>query len=107
MPELRLVVLATQEKLAYGQTFAEAMTNLFGEVAPTVAPPSSSGQAPPQAGAPAPSTTPSANLQQLVDRAIQEFDDYQRLVSQGKFAEAGQKLEQHKRTLDEIRKLSQ
>ena len=25
MPELRLVVLATQEKLAYGQTFAEAM----------------------------------------------------------------------------------
>ena len=107
MPELRLVVLATQEKLAYGQTFAEAMTNLFGEAASTAAPPSSSGQPPPQGGTPAPSTTPSANLQQLVDRAIQEFDDYQRLVSQGKFAEAGQKLEQHKRTLDEIRKLSQ
>jgi hypothetical protein len=46
------------------------------------------------------------NLQQLVDRAIQEFDDYQKLMSQGKFAEAGQKLEQHKRTLEEIRRLS-
>ncbi|HKN82447.1 MAG TPA: UPF0182 family protein, partial [Pyrinomonadaceae bacterium] len=33
MPELRLVVLATQEKLAYGQSFAEAMTSLFGEAA--------------------------------------------------------------------------
>ena len=42
MPELRLVVLATQEKLAYGQTFGEAMNGLFGEAAQT-APPSSSG----------------------------------------------------------------
>ena len=114
MPELRLVVLATQEKLAYGQTFGEAMNNLFGEAAAAqTPPPSSSGQSPGQAppegrGAPAtPSATPIANLQQLVERAIQEFDDYQRLVSQGKFAEAGQKLEQHKRTLEEIRKLSQ
>jgi hypothetical protein len=39
-----------------------------------------------------------------VNRALQEFDDYQRLTAQGKLAEAGQKLEQHKRTLDEIRK---
>ena len=33
MPELRLVVLATQEKLGYGQTFEEAMNSLFGEAA--------------------------------------------------------------------------
>ena len=33
MPELRLVVLATQEKLGYGQTFNEAMNSLFGEAA--------------------------------------------------------------------------
>ena len=56
---------------------------------------------------PTPFATPSQTVQQLINRAIQEFDDYQRLVSQGKFAEAGQKLEQHKRTLDEIRRLSQ
>ena len=45
-----------------------------------------------------------ANTQQLILRAIQEFEEYQRLTAQGKLAEAGQKLEQHKRTLDELRR---
>jgi len=108
MPELRLVVLATQEKLAYGQTFGEAMTGLFGEAAAQPTPPPPTGQAAPKEGTPqpTPAATPPQNLQQLVNRAIQEFDDYQHLMSQGKFAEAGQKLEQHKRTLEEIRKLN-
>lgn len=96
MPELRLVVLATQEKLAYGQTYAEAMNSLFGEAA--VKPPAqeTSQQAPQHA-------EPAQDLQQLINRAIQEFDDYQRLTSQGKLGEAGQKLEQHKQTLEEIK----
>lgn len=109
MPELRLVVLATQEKLAYGQTFNEAMTKLFGEAALSVAPqatPSPPEQAQEGAPRPSPTATPSENLQQLVNRAIQEFEDYQRLTSQGKLGEAGQKLEQHKRTLEEIRRLA-
>jgi len=102
MPELRLVVLATQEKLGYGQTFGEAMNSLFGEAANAAAAPApqETGQTPQQ---PAPSATPVQDLLQLVNRAIQEFEDYQRLTSQGKLGEAGQKLEQHKRTLDEIR----
>jgi uncharacterized membrane protein (UPF0182 family) len=119
MPELRIVVLATHEKLAYGQNFSEAMTNLFGEAAGQTAPSPSgqagptppSGQASPtpssgEAGKPAPGATPPQNLQQLIDRAIQEFDEYQRLTAQGKLGEAGQKLEQHRRTLEEIRKLT-
>ena len=120
MPELRIVVLATHDKLAYGQTFGEAMTSLFGEAASsaTTAGAATAGSAmtgsaltPGQgasstaAGA-SPSGAPAQNLQQLVDRAIQEFDDYQRLTAQGKLGEAGQKLEQHRRTLEEIRKLS-
>ena len=36
---------------------------------------------------------------------MQEFEDYQRLTSQGKLGEAGQKLEQHKRTLDELKRI--
>jgi hypothetical protein len=101
MPELRLVVLATQDKLAYGQTFAEAMNSLFGEAATKATPPAETGapQTPQQ-------PTPSQDLQQLINRAIQEFEDYQRLTSQGKLGEAGQKLEQHKRTLEEIRQKS-
>jgi len=101
MPELRLVVLATQEKLGYGQTFAEAMNSLFGEAAaakPTAA--EQPNQPTPQQPAPA------EDLQQLVNRAIQEFEDYQRLTSQGKLAEAGQKLEQHKHTLEQIKRIS-
>jgi uncharacterized membrane protein (UPF0182 family) len=113
MPELRIVVLATHEKLAYGQNFSEAMTNLFGEAAAQT-PASQAGQTgqtspSPSAGEaakPSPGATPSQNLQQLVERAIQEFDEYQRLTAQGKLGEAGQKLEQHRRTLEEIRKLS-
>ena len=102
MPELRVVVLATQEKLAYGQTFSEAMNSLFGEAA--VKPPTEQPNQPPQQ--PTPSATPTQDLQQLVNRAIQEFEEYQRLTSQGKLGEAGQKLEQHKRTLEEIRRLA-
>ena len=108
MPELRLVVLATHEKLGYGPTFADAMAAGFGDVAkPAAEKPSETPQAPTEGQpAPSPSSTPSQTLQQLVNRAIQEFDDYQRLTAQGKLGEAGQKLEQHKRTLEEIRRLA-
>jgi uncharacterized membrane protein (UPF0182 family) len=99
MPELRLVVLATQEKLGYGQTFGEAMNSLFGEAAVKAAPQEPNQPTPQQ-------PTPAADLQQLINRAIQEFEDYQRLTSQGKLGEAGQKLEQHKRTLEEMRQKS-
>ena len=105
MPELRLVVLATQEKLAYGLTFTEALNKLFGEAATSAAAPAPSPETP-SGTQPSPSPTPAQNLQQLVNRAIQEFEDYQRLTSQGKLGEAGQKLEQHKRTLEEIRRVT-
>ena len=103
MPELRLVVLATQEKLGYGQTFTEAMNSLFGEAVVKAAPQEPNQTGPQQ---PTPSATPAQDLQQLINKAIQEFEDYQRLTSQGKLGEAGQKLEQHKRTLEEIRQKS-
>ena len=104
MPELRLVVLATQEKLGYGQTFEEAMNSLFGETAAKPVATEAPGQEAPTQ--PTPSATPTQDLQQLVNKAIQEFEDYQRLTSQGKLGEAGQKLEQHKRTLEEIKRLA-
>jgi uncharacterized membrane protein (UPF0182 family) len=112
MPELRLVVLATQDRLGYGASFEEALNSLFGEAAK--APVETKGEQPkPQPGvspkpSPAPSPSPQAvgapNVQQLVNRAIQEFQEYQRLTSEGKLAEAGKKLEEHKRTLEELKK---
>jgi hypothetical protein len=73
---------------------------LFGEEA-VKSPAQQPNQPTPQQ--PTPTATPAQDLQQLINRAIQEFEDYQRLTSQGKLGEAGQKLEQHKRTLEEIR----
>ncbi len=108
MPELRLVVLATQDRLEYGSNFDEALNKLFGESAkqtPTQSP--QPGQPKPSASPqPSPGPTPSgpANIQQLINRAIQEFDEYQRLTSEGKLGEAGKKLEEHKRTLEELKK---
>jgi uncharacterized membrane protein (UPF0182 family) len=111
MPELVRVVLAIQDRIGYGKSFDEAMAKLFGDAAATPAPakpnePQKEGpatvSAPPS---PSPAAT-TANATQLILRAIQEFEDYQKLTSQGKLAEAGQKLEQHKRTLEELRKLS-
>ena len=36
MPELRIVVLALQDRLAYGPTFEAALSSLFGESAPSL-----------------------------------------------------------------------
>src|SRR5258707_7664034 len=112
MPELRLVVLATPDRLAYGTSFEEALKNLFGEVAqatPDQNAKQKAEQPKPKPGAtPQPSPTPqpmgAPNVQQLINRAIQEFEEYQRLTAQGKLSEAGKKLEDHKRTLEELRK---
>jgi uncharacterized membrane protein (UPF0182 family) len=110
MPELRLVVLASQDRIGYGKSFDEALTNLLGEAAkqqaatPTTEQQkgtNAEGQAKP---VPPPATAP-PDVQQLINRAIQEFEDYQRLTSEGKLGEAGQKLEQHKRTLEELKKV--
>lgn len=109
MPELRLVVLAIQERVAYGKSFDEALASLVGDSAKPAAPPAETGTAekpPTEQLQPTASPSPSqpANTQQLILKAIQEFEEYQRLTAQGKLAEAGQKLEQHKRTLEELRR---
>ena len=107
MPELRLVVLATQDRLAYGNTFEDAVNSLFGEASKPAQEqkPAPVEQKP---GAPQPSPSPQAtatqNVPQLINRAVQEFEEYQRLTSQGKLAEAGKKLEEHKRTLEELKR---
>jgi uncharacterized membrane protein (UPF0182 family) len=108
MPELRLVVLATQERLGFGQSFNEAMSSLFGEGAtqPTQAKPGQ--EKPPGDAQPKASPTPVARetTEQLINRAVQEFDEYQKLTAAGRLAEAGKKLEEHKRTLEELKKAS-
>jgi hypothetical protein len=101
MPELRLVVLALQDRLAYGPTFEAAMSSLFGGETSSLTV---------TAGAPQPTqaattTTVSGNAagrNPLIVAAAQDLADYQRLTAEGKLAEAGQKLEDLKRKLEQL-----
>ncbi|HEX8494873.1 MAG TPA: UPF0182 family protein [Pyrinomonadaceae bacterium] len=113
MPELRIVVVATQDRLAYGQTFQEALTNLIGQPAKPAeqkqeGQQQQQQQKPSEEAGPSPAQTPAAVLpqstQQLINRAAEELSAYQRLTAEGKLGEAGQKLESLKKTLEELRK---
>ncbi len=102
MPELRLVVLALQDRLAYGPTFESAMRSLFtGEESSLRAATASVEAAPSAAIAPS-ATKPVADVNALITGAAKDLADYQRLTAEGKLGEAGQKLEQLKRKLDEL-----
>ncbi len=106
MPELRIVVLALQDRLAYGPTFEAAMAGLFGGGASTLAaePPGSA----PVASA-ASTGVPAATAQDaaggsdvLIAAAARDLADYQRLTAEGKLGEAGQRLDALKAKLEEL-----
>src|SRR6201982_3981205 len=62
MPELRIVVLALQDRLAYGPTFEAALAALFGQAASTLstAPSASSPQSAPSTSSASSTSAPSA-----------------------------------------------
>ncbi len=106
MPELRLVVLALQDRLAYGPTFEAALASLFGGEESSLSS-SQQTQAAPQTGTQAATAALGApqaatDLNGLIAEASKDFDDYQRLTAAGKLGEAGQKLDQLKHVLDQL-----
>ena len=104
MPELRLVVLAVQDRLAYGPTFASAMASLFGSQPSSLSEAETAQSAPAPAAPGAPQTTAGAatSVSALIAQASRDFSDYQQLTSQGRLAEAGQKLDDLKHVLDQL-----
>jgi uncharacterized membrane protein (UPF0182 family) len=101
MPELRLVVLALQDKLAYGPTFQAALTSLYGGEAPAVSA-GESPQAPPQTAPSSQKAAPAADQKALIAEAAKDFGDYQRLTAAGKLGDAGKKLDELKGVLDKL-----
>src|SRR6266849_4004990 len=112
MPELRLVVLALQDRLAYGPTFESAMRALFGGEASTLGAPAGTApqaqtaqaQAPARLQPPAGSPEAASDLNALIADAARDLSEYQRLTAEGKLGEAGQRLEALKRTLEDLQK---
>jgi uncharacterized membrane protein (UPF0182 family) len=96
MPELRLVVLALQDRLAYGPTFESAMAALFGGVVSSL---SAAAVPAEQVRRPA---SPATDLNALIAEAAKDLADYQRLTAEGKLGEAGQKLEELKRAIEKL-----
>jgi len=103
MPQLRLVVLALQDRIGYGSSLEAAMTSLFG--AGTKAPPVAEPAATAEPGDAAPPATP-PSVQALIDRAARELAEYQRLTAEGRLGEAGQRLEALKGLLEQLQKRS-
>jgi uncharacterized membrane protein (UPF0182 family) len=105
MPELRLVVLALQDRLAYGPSFEAAMAALFGQGSsslsqqPTTQRPQSGDEAP---ATPAPPLSPGAEVDTLISDAARDLSEYQRLTAEGRLGEAGQRLESLKQKLDAL-----
>ncbi len=104
MPELRIVVLATQDRMAYGASFEEALSNLldrsfnFSPEPGTDITETGLDVLPPE---PSPGTgdgLPTA----LIQRANQALSDYQRFTSEGRMAAAGQSLEDLQEALDAL-----
>jgi len=98
MPELRLVVLALQDKLAYGPTFEAALASLFGGDVSSLRSAETSSAAPAPHGAP----SPAEDIHALIAEAGKDFADYQQLTAKGKLAEAGQKLDELKLVIDKL-----
>jgi len=102
MPELRLVVLALQDRLAYGPTFESALAALFDQTPATPATPAAASESA-QKGAPSSNKAEAASdgNAQIAD-AAKDLAEYQRLTAEGKLGEAGQRLEALKTKLDEL-----
>jgi uncharacterized protein len=109
MPELRLVVLATQDRLSYAQTFDEALKGLLEGRPPDITTTSAPQQSSPASPSPAPAAPPNqtADVRTLVDRANQALSEYRRFTADGRLGDAGAKLDELKRTLEELTRLQQ
>jgi uncharacterized membrane protein (UPF0182 family) len=102
MPELRLVVLALQDKLAYGPTFETALSSLFGSGSSSLSAAETPHAAAETGGTAQTAAPPAQDLNSLIAEAGRDFSDYQRLTSDGKLGEAGQKLDALKQVIGKL-----
>lgn len=103
MPELRLVVLALQDKLAYGPTYEVALSSLFSGGTSSL-----NAAETPQASAESGAETESTgaiDVHGMIVKAARDLEDYQRLTAAGKLGEAGQKLDELKTLINRLNSL--
>ncbi len=107
MPELRQVAIATQDRVATGRNFEEALNALVPELASQKVAAGQTNETRPQPSTdkstPAqPSTAQPADVERLARQAQQLINEYERLSAEGKHRDAGDKLDQLKQVLNEL-----
>ncbi|MDP9246391.1 MAG: UPF0182 family protein [Chloroflexota bacterium] len=105
-PELQRVILATQDKIAMADSFASALTALFGSTPVTQPPPSTS---PPPGASPTPAPSGSAQaatVAQLVKSASDHYTAAQNALKAGDFTTYGQELKALENDLARLRALT-
>ena len=110
MPELRLVVLALQDRLAYGTTFEAALSSLFNGTESSITQLAEQENTSSSTGAPvvqpnaqvSPTGSVSNTRNGEIQQAAQDLAEYQRLTAQGKLGEAGAKLDALKLRLNHL-----
>jgi uncharacterized membrane protein (UPF0182 family) len=98
LPEIRRIVLADQSRVVWSDTFQESLELLVGErerEEESAAVRATTGAAPAQTGA---AGVPAGQVQQ----AQQLFQEYQNLLSQGEYGQAGNRLEELRSLLQSI-----
>ncbi len=113
IPELRRVIVATQDRVVMQDTFEKALTDVFTQTVtgapPALPPPLPGASAAPSASPSAAGTaspTPPAGSQtvaQLVKQASDQFDAAQAALRSGDFAEYGRQIAQLDDTLAKLR----
>ncbi len=92
MPELKRVIVASGDALAYANSFEEALSRLVGRSS--------------LVGAVA-GTAEAPSLREQIRRAGEYFRRYQQLTGQGRISEAGAELEKLRETLDMLMRSSE
>ncbi len=107
MPELRLVVLALQDKLAYGPTYEAALSSLFGGGTSSLTAAAGQQDTAESGGGTGSGTQTNAgtDVHGLIAKAAKDLEDYQRLTAAGKLGEAGQKLDELKTLINKLNSL--
>jgi hypothetical protein len=98
MPQLRKVALAMGNRLAYSNTYEQALAELISDVGGNGAgaqqtATSGTGETQPVSSPPVSSNTPSADAARTIQQVRDHLQRYRDLSAQGKWAEAGKELE--------------
>jgi len=104
IPELRLVVLVTQDSLVYGTTYQEALSKLMGGSQETSSDVGNSKSA--SVKSHSLTKTPAGNSlpPEQIAKAAKALEAYQKLTAQGKYSEAGKELETLRSLLSQMQR---